>query len=130
MSSYYEFVGSLTFASAKEAGEALAKFRGLDFFWTPKPETAKDLVVSGDELTFAFKGFGGDYETFIDARILLRDLAATAATGRVRVQAGDGDDGTEVDFFLGKGAKKTGPKKTAAKKKAAPKKKTAAKKKR
>ena len=121
MSTYYEFVGELTFDSNKEATEALAKFRALDFFWTPKPEEAKDLVVSDASLTFASKGFGGDYEAFIDARILLGELVTTARAGRVRVQAGDGGPGTEVDFFGFKpAAKKKAATKGTSAKKAAP----------
>jgi hypothetical protein len=125
MSTYYEFKGALTFASPKDATAAHERLRGLDFFWTPEPATAKDLVVTDATLTFASEGFGGDYETFIDARIALRELASQAKDGRVRVQAGDGGPGTEVDFFGFKpkkkpadGAKKSATKKTATKKSA------------
>ncbi|HEY8077223.1 MAG TPA: hypothetical protein VIF62_24015 [Labilithrix sp.] len=123
MSTYYEFAGSLTFGSKKDAADACAQLRALDFFWTPEPKTAKDLVVEDATLTFASEGFGGDYETFIDARILLGELVKTARSGRVRVQAGDGGPGTEVDFFGFKPAPaKKAPAKNAPAKKAPAKK--------
>jgi len=118
MSTYYAFEGTLTFASPKEAEAALARLRQLDFFWSPGPPTAKDLVVRAATLTFASKGFGGDYEAFIDARIALRELASSAKDGRVRVQAGDGGPGTEVDHFGFKPRKSSAKSKSKSKAKA------------
>jgi hypothetical protein len=66
MSIWYEFVGSLTFATAEEATAALAKLRGDEpkqdtVFWIPPAWRAqkKDLVLDDRTITFAGKGWGG-----------------------------------------------------------------------
>lgn len=103
MGTYYEFKGTLKFASPTEAAAALSRLRALKFFWLPPPAIAhaEDLVVADSTLTFAFADFASDDESFIDATTALEELAAQALSGHVRVQGGEGndDDGTEVYHF-------------------------------
>lgn len=86
MSEYYEFVGSLTFRSAKDAKEGHAALRGVHdgvttFFWKPNGHSPKhtDLVVDGATLHFAWKGFSGGVEPYYKTLSILEELARKAS---------------------------------------------------
>ncbi|MBX3189675.1 MAG: hypothetical protein KF819_21805 [Labilithrix sp.] len=131
MSTYYEFVGSLSFATPADAAKALAKLRGDGtedtVFWLPKgaQKKAKDLVLEGRSITFASKGWAGA-EPFYSARALVGEIVQNAVAGHVRVQEGDGGPGTQVDRYGFKPKKAAATKKAAVTKKAPVKKKRAA----
>lgn len=134
MSEYYEFVGSLTFRSAKDASEGHRALRAVHdgvttFFWVPpddpdeEPVEHTDLVVDGATLRFDWKGFTGGVEPYYKTRSVLEQLVKKAVFGRVGLR--EGEDG-RVEWFGYRRGPKVAAKKTAAKKTAV--KKTSAKK--
>lgn len=125
MSEYYELIGALTFASGKDANEAVAALRGVHdgettFFWVPPPDPddpePTDLVVEGTTLRFAWKGFAGGAESYYTTLSVLEMLVKKAHAGRVGVR--EGDDGP-VEYYGYKPRKKpAAAKKAPIKKKA------------
>lgn len=117
MSTYFEFKGQLTFPSADVAKKVFQLLTDSteSLFWKP---SAKQLKADQREIVFDVTGFTGA-EPFYSTRSLVIQAAEKAVAGRVRSQCGDGDDGTEVDFYGFRprpAAKKPAAKKAPAKK--------------
>jgi hypothetical protein len=110
MGTYYEFKGTLTFASEADAEWAFTKLRDdrASVFWVPEEvaAAATHLLRKGSTLEFSTDDFSSG-DSFYHSCEVLKDVVSKAIDGRVRVQSGDGDAGTEVYQYVAKKNKAT-----------------------